>query len=355
MDLLAALFTAQFLATACGSAPPGVSSAAGEPSRSATTPGSVPSATALATSSPTPTPEPLPEAYDGVSITEVAAQIIDMHGVSVGYLAASADAVWAATPHGLTRIDPGTLEVKPVNGAELFGIAAIDDAVWTANFGFSTVTRVDATTGKSTVVVELLGNANTVSILGNSVWVAQHRGGTVTRLQEPSGKVVKEVRVGPKGPAGPHAVAAAVDGVWVGVTNIGSVVRIDPSTNAVVATIKTTASPCGGIAVQPSAVWVSSCYDDHVAIRIDPRTNTVVAEIDIGGPNGGAVLVDGYPWFPVRHRLVRIDPATNAIDRIVEFTKDPFGSYGTTLAFDSIWVGGENGLIARLPLSALSE
>ena len=76
-------------------------------------------------------------------------------------------------------------------------------------------------------------------------------------------------------------IAADAEGVWAGISDSGLVVRIDPSTNEVVAEIEVTTSPCGGIALQPDAVWVSSCYDDHYAIHIDPRTNELVAEIDI--------------------------------------------------------------------------
>jgi hypothetical protein len=132
------------------------------------------------------------------------------------------------------------------------------------------------------------------------------------------------------------------------------VVRIDPSTNAVVATIKTQSSACGGIALDPDAVWVSSCYDDHFAIRIDPRTNLLVAEIDIGGYNGRPLLIDGYPWYPVDHRLVRVDPKTNQIDRIVEFARD-FSAFGSTMGFGSVWVGDFEGHVARFPITALAD
>jgi hypothetical protein len=100
---------------------------------------------------------------------------------------------------------------------------------------------------------------------------------------------------------------------------------------------------------------VSSCFDDHFAVRIDPRINAVVAEIDIGGPNGGPILVDGYPWFPVYNQLIRIDPATNHIDRIVKFAKSAeFAAFGATVGFDAVWIGGQ-GRIARIPIAALED
>ena len=66
-------------------------------------------------------------------------------------------------------------------------------------------------------------------------------------------------------------------------------------------------------------------------------------------------VVDGYPWFPVANRLVRIDPATNRIDRVVEFATDEFLGFGSTIGFDAIWIGGLPGQVARVPISALKK
>ncbi|MET0716506.1 MAG: hypothetical protein ABWY57_16510, partial [Mycetocola sp.] len=307
---------------------------------------------------PTPTPRPTqtisPDPFEGVPETRVEAEIIRVPGTETGYLSVTADAVWSALSSGLVRIDPTTLEFEQVEQAPRFGMSASQDTVWATDFDAGTVTRFDPATNEGTDLAELSGNPAALAIFGDSVWVAQQRGGSVTRLEEPSGAVVKEITVGIDGAAGPKGVAADAQGAWVGIPNEGSVVRIDPSTNEVVAEIEVTTSPCGGIAVQPDAVWVSSCYDDHYAIHIDPRTNELVAEIDIRGFNGGAVLVDGYPWFPVGNRLVRIDPSTDRIDQIVAFTPDEFTSFGATVGFDAIWVGSNgDGRIARIPMDAL--
>ena len=321
---------------------------------SACTSAAPPPSTATSSSAAAATVVPSnPDPYNGVAIVAIDAQVFAAGGNDVGYLGITANSVWAATIDGLVRIDPRTNAVKQIDHGAHFGIAMTGEAVWTTDPDQEIALRFDPVKGTQTARVELLGYPESMGALGDSVWVAQHRRGSVTRLREPSGDTVAQVDVGPAGRGGPHGVAVTSDSVWVGVTNISSVVRIDPSTNAVVATIPTATSPCGGIAVQPDAVWVSSCYDDHFAIRIDPRTNKNVAEIDLGGNNGGAVLVDGYPWFPVANRLIRIDPATNRIDRILEFTSQTFEGFGSAVGFDSVWVGGFNGLIARIPVDAL--
>ena len=318
----------------------------------ATGPGVIPSASATPTATPRPTQSSTPDPFEGVPETRVEAEVIRVPGTETGYLSITADAVWSALSSGLVRIDPTTLEFEQIEQAPRFGMAASEDAVWVTDFDGGTVSRFDPATNEGTDVAELSGNPAAVAIFGDSVWVAQQRGGSVTRLEEPSGQVIAEVPVSDAGFV--KGIAADARGVWAGISARGLVVRIDPSTNEVVAEIEVTKSPCGGIALQADAVWVSSCFDDHYAIHIDPRTNELVAEIDIRGFNGGAVLVDGYPWFPVGNRLVRIDPATDRIDQIVAFTPDEFTSFGATVGFDAIWVGSNgDGRIARIPLDAL--
>ena len=329
----------------------------------ATGPGVVPSASATPTATRPPTRSSSPDPFEGVPEFRMSAQMIDVPGSSHAYLGVTDEAVWAAESSGLVRIDPTKLESEQVERASRFGLAANQDEVWVTDIDAGTLSQFDPATSEGTEVADLSGNPGAVAIFGNSVWVAQEFGGSVTRLEASSGAVVKEIPVGIDGAAGPRGIAADSQGVWVGVPNEGSVVRIDPSTNEIVAEIEVTTSPCGGIALQPDAVWVSSCYNDHYVIHIDPRTNELVAEIDVGGFNGVPVLVDGYPWFPVGNRLVRIDPATDRIDQIVAFwfrsdfglMPDEFPSFGATVGFDSIWIESSDGRMARIGLDALQS
>jgi hypothetical protein len=348
MPILAAALLGACAAGMPVSVPPSVTSSA-----SSTAIGS--SSTAIASATPPATVTAKPDPYAGLPVSKVAAAIIPIPESDVGYLGVTGDAVWAATSSGLVRIDPKTLRLEWLDHTGRFGLATTATVVWSSDFDAGIVSRLDTGKRKLDAVAEMLGNPNAIAIHGDAVWVTRHRGGAVDRLQAKTGKVMAEVDVGPAGASGPQGVAAGANAVWVGIPNIKSVVRIDPTTNAVVATIKTTTSPCGGIAVQPNAVWLSSCFDDRDIVRIDPQTNVNVTEIDLGGHNGGAVVVDGYPWFPVGNRLVRIDPATNRIDRVLEFASGAFHGFGSTLGFGSLWIGGVDGQIARIPIVALAN
>ena len=307
--------------------------------------------------SPTATPEgpSAADVYPGVKATIVDAPTVELSFRDTGYMGVSADSVWAATNTGLIRIDPDDMGMVTVDDTPGFGMFATESSVWVSDYEHATVTRFDPESASPGVVSKVYGNPNAISVFGDSVWVAAHRGGTITRLNEPSGAVVVEVKVGNTGRSGPQGVTATADAVWVGIPNTEAVVRVDPATNKVVATIPVATSPCGGIAATDEAVWVSSCFDDEKIIRIDPRTNTVVGEFSIGGHNGGPVVVNGYPWFPVDNRLVRFNPTTNEVDGVVQFT-DAFQGFGTAVGFGSVWVGGVGGrTLARVPLDVLEN
>jgi YVTN family beta-propeller protein len=87
-------------------------------------------------------------------------------------------------------------------------------------------------------------------------------------------------------------------------------VRIDPATNQVVATIGVGRAP-SGLAVGAGGVWVSRRSDGAV-VRIDPATNRVVATIPVGRAQGALTVADGVVWVALpEHGLGRIDPAGN--------------------------------------------
>ncbi len=92
-------------------------------------------------------------------------------------------------------------------------------------------------------------------------------------------------------------------------------------------------------------VWVG-LKNLHQLVRIDPATNAVVATVDLGGPPSGAPqIVDGSVWIDTPQQVLRINGATNTIDRrfdrgalgygddfTVEFSRDElFGCSGGVL------------------------
>lgn len=110
-----------------------------------------------------------------------------------------------------------------------------------------------------------------------------------------------------------------------------------------------------------------SCFGRDVrtrsATRIDPATNTVAAVATVPPSHGGSVaIIDGNAWLLGAFEdasgksfagLVRMDPATGAVDRFVSI--GPADPDGLVVAAGAIWVADESGhRILRVNVADLS-
>jgi hypothetical protein len=128
--------------------------------------------------------------------------------------------------------------------------------------------------------------------------------------------------------------------IWV--AGQGALLRIDPRTNRVVATIPT---PLTGenasIAFGEGAVWVTSGQANGVVYRVDPAANRVTAAIGVPGGAFGIVVAAGTVWVtqylpePNPGIVARIDARSNRLLSPVEVPNMP-GAIRSGL--DAIWV-----------------
>jgi virginiamycin B lyase len=152
-------------------------------------------------------------------------------------------------------------------------------------------------------------------------------------------------------------LAAGAGGVWLTAKN--SVLRLDPSTGRVVATVAVPQAPCMASVTGFGALWTATCSPAGLA-RIDPGTNQVTDHVRLrvasalGGEGSIGVGTDGI-WLVVDGpgcsgcRLIRVDPETmhmNARVRVSEGSAAvrgglaPFGSRIPTQAPSSRWTPG---------------
>lgn len=141
----------------------------------------------------------------------------------------------------------------------------------------------------------------------------------VVKIDPATNTVAGSTPIGPAqgSPDRISAIAAGEGGVWVGgASESGSVVyRLDPATGAVTAAARIGPPPAHVFYVAPVAVglgsvWVADPTSGSV-VRIDPATSAVVATIPDLFPRSVAVG-GGAAWATGRGGLLRIDPATNA-------------------------------------------
>lgn len=319
--------------------------------------------------SPSPTLEPVPTSSPtsaslppSVAVTpEAVIPVQSPNGIlTLG------SAIWILGAGELDRIDPATNAVTGSvtlgGAADLYNdLAANDAGLWATDWDTAELYRVDPTTLK--VVARIPAGLAPKGILASSagVWVADTHDGKVLRIDPATNTIVARITVGPTGNSGPNWLASGLGSIWVNIPNNSTVVRIDPVSNAIQATIQIPASvvPCGGFEFETTAVWVTQCGGMSLVAGIDPATNTVIGTADRVGFGGIPTLVNGALWLSVdtgdaeSGMLVRIDRATNAIDRVL-VTGSAFGGGGDIIvAAGSVWVAdGYNNAVLRLPLAA---
>lgn len=178
---------------------------------------------------------------------------------------------------------------------------------------------------------------------GSTVWVTNWGDNTISRIAVATNTVLSVLPLDLPGTAGPDAIAVGFGALWVTTTDYdasgnalpGSLLRIDPTSGAVVATI-----PLGrdawAITTSPDAVWVSVA-GDGVIKRIDPTSNQETATVTIGGAPMGLAFGEGGVWVAnvADGRVVRIDPATNQVVATVQTQLD---AVGVAVGGGAVWV-----------------
>ena len=247
--------------------------------------------------------------------------------------------IWVSNgPSGtVTRIDPTTdkviakiyLDVPP----SVLAVSA--DAIWVTSFPGVRVTRIDPVTNLVVGTVDPGGSGPVgIAVFDGYVWVANHKGnptGSVAKIDPAKMKVVDLIYLGSASDSGPSWIAVSAGSLWVGVTNISAVVRIDPITDTVVATIPGF-SDCGQMAANDHDVW-AGCISG--VFHIDPATNGVAKVTTEVGSGYALVVGEGSVWFGTSTTLDRIDPSTR---KFVGRIKLPGPSFGAAVAFGYVWI-----------------
>jgi hypothetical protein len=283
----------------------------------------------------------------------------------------------------LVRIDPETDRVTasvPLNtpGAD---VAVGAGAVWVTDEvpgSGDVVLRVEpaTTTVTATVQLDCRGSCFALDVAAdqNGVWVTlgntETTTGEVVRIDPSRDEVAARIPVD----GTPMDLVAGEGGVWVfaltkhsadGAALAGSIFRIDPLTDAVVATLlpDEIGSLVGGVdsppvmAVGGGAVWVVKndfTEEGYVspgswAVQIDPQTDAVVGQpVPIDGTFAPIAVEEGGVWFVGPHDGVsRLNTATMAVDAgvaidetVVDAAMDP--------ATGSIWLVPYKGPVVRI-------
>lgn len=232
---------------------------------------------------------------------------------------------------GLIDAASGRILAEVNTGNRPDAIAFGEGALWVANTGDDTVSRIDPDTRSVVQTIEVGNWPGGLATGFGSVWVANSGERTVSRINAASNRVVQSITVG----NGATAVATGAGAVWVTNAIDGSLSRIDPVMGTVTGVSPVGASP-GGIAATDAAVWIADSSVGAV-IRVDPLSGRPVASIGVGNGARAIAIANGDVWVAntLDGTVSRIDPKANRVTATIEVGEGPSGIVGSA---DSVWV-----------------
>jgi YVTN family beta-propeller protein len=213
-------------------------------------------------------------------------------------LAYGAGAIWVANGllGSVARFDPSVQDVTattPVTQRSHAGGAAYGEgAVW-AVFGNSVIGKIDPRTNELESPTGIAGSAPAAIAVGEgAVWVANSGDNTISRILPETVSAVASPSVGRQ----PYGITVGDGAVWV--TNRGddNVTRYDVNGSSF--SIPVGKAPIG-IAFGAGGVWVANA-DDGTVSRIDTVERKVVETIEVGGRPVGLVVSDSRVWVTVQ-------------------------------------------------------
>jgi ABC-type branched-subunit amino acid transport system substrate-binding protein len=317
-----------------------------------------------------------------VAAAGIAVAVVELTGGASSALATPA-------PNSLIEIDPG--RNKPVTqvvvGGNPTALAVDQGSVWALNADDQTISRIDRKTklqksfGVGTTPTDLavgegavwVGNGapsptsefagpilssvsrvdpDTFGVLGTSRLPSTGEGGdqgdslvvgkgaiwainpdwTLSRLDPRTGKIVAGV------PTSVVEIAAGSNGVVWGLKPAAeyALVRVDPHSNRVTATIKVPSDGLDDLAVGAGAVWASDA-EEGVVWRIDPGPPVRQRTISVATGVGSLAFGAGSVWAvnPLRGTISRIDPSTNLVSQTIRIGGTP---RDVTFGDGAVWV-----------------
>lgn len=258
----------------------------------------------------------------------------------------------------VTRLDPHTdaviARIPTPDVASVVSVGA--GAVWVTSYPGNSLSRIDPGNNRLTRTITLSPRGTGpigVTFFHGFVWVANHDGDpttSVSKIDPATMRVVDVIPVGGGTDAGPVWILASAGSIWTDVSgSSGVVVRIDPHTDRIVATIPDP-SACAQLAANDTGVWTTCAEEPSLPglSRIDPRTNKVTETFRETNFADAVALDRGSLWFATSAtlKLGRVDTRTNKVLCTLDL---PGPAFGMAAGAGAIWTTDrEDGLLFKV-------
>ena len=249
-------------------------------------------------------------------------------------------------------IDPDTNAIVgeiPVRGRPT-GPAVGEGSVWVGNRDDNTLLRIDPRSRKIVRTIGLGVTPTDIEVGAGSVWVLSDK--ALLRVNPATNHVVARRRLPrARGPGRWSHLEIGANAVFVcSCTPPSSVIRLDPAMSSVVTVHRI---PVWELTTGEGALWAITGWGLDTIERIDPRTNAVVATIPLGrigathGWRYSLAVGAGAIWVLAPTSLWRIDSTTKRYMGSVPLGHSADASSVAT-GEGAVWVASHDGTLLRV-------
>jgi len=205
--------------------------------------------------------------------------------------------------------DIQTEAVLPVEGSPDWSVVT-NDSVWITSARVNHVAQLIAATNQVGLIVEVQRPCSGLAYGFGSIWIPSCGSHSVIRVDPATGKKLAEIAGDPANSEGGITVGA--DSVWM-VTKPSTLVRINPKTNAISATIQLPSGSENPL-FSDNFVWISSFEHDQL-LKVDPVSGTIIATIPVGPKPRFLTAGSGSIWTLNQGdgTISRVDPKAGKV------------------------------------------
>ena len=260
-------------------------------------------------------------------------------------------AVAATTP--TLAPPPAATDIVAAGGKVLDGLDAPDWLAiaggWLWAAGGNGVDRLNLKTGKVEGTVPVPGAICLAMDVGvDALWVGSCGSEpAVLRVDPATGKVVATIAIDASDLSPESSIAAAEDAVWLQTAD-ADLVKIDPATNKVVTKVK---AADGIVALRAGlgALWATNVTDSTLQ-RLDAADASEQTSIPVGeGPRFLAVG-EGAVWVlnQADGTVTRVDPATNAVVATIDVDTGAIDGGDIAVGGGAVWARVSDSLVVKI-------
>ncbi len=280
--------------------------------------------------------------------------VFDVGGVP-DWMVITRDSVWLANrpQKKVRRIDPATdtitAEVE-FPKSPCSGINTAFGSIWVplCDPAAPALARIDVATNKIAAILPFgpIDTEGGITVSANAVWMVIDTKGTLARIDPATNTIVARIMLPPTA----RNPLFADDLIWVTDVANNVVIIVDPASNTIVGRVPVGPKP-RFMTSSKDALWTLNQGDGSLS-RIDTQDRKLFATVAAGIPGTGGEIHygAGFIWTTVFDvPLTKIDVATNRVVR------QWVGAGGDSVrfGFDSIWLtSARAGQLWRIPLEA---